>query len=219
MQKGVRSKKTIIPFLIIVCFLCILLCAAAKADKTKILIETPLYASPDFDGDVSLEKLLRNETVEIIGEKINVNGTDWYQIRYTTYEGYVPAGYVFFTVGTDDYKVVVEKISASSMSEIINVYSYYDETSDVVGTLVDGEKVNVVLDQEDYGEFSKVVYNNGYYFVKKVNITTGLTYNQQIALIIVSVMIGLLVVGGVFGATVYRKKKKSAKPVSEDAEC
>ena len=210
-------NTVVILMIVVACVLCVLFGAANFASKTKILVETPLYASPNFNGEISLEKLLQNESVEIIGEEIrDAAGNGWYRIRYNSYAGYVPSGYVFFTPGNDDYNVIVSKVTATQMSEEICIYAYYDESSEVVGKLSDGEKVDIVLDQYDYGAFSKIVYNNGYYFIKTKNVTTGLTYNQKIALIIVAILIVILIVGCVMAVMLYKKKKRSVKPVDNN---
>lgn len=192
---------------------CALFMGAAPASKSKILIETPLYKEPDFDSEKHLEKLPQNESVEILEEEVfDANGRGWLYVSYTAYKGYVPSGYVYYTTGNDDYNVIVAKATTSKMSEKINVYSYFDEKSEVVGTLVDGEKINLIDDGEDYGEFRKVVFGGGYYFIRSINVTTGMTLNQKVALIIIAVLVAFLIIGAVLGYTLYKRKKKNAKP-------
>ena len=62
-----------------------------------------------------------------------------------------------------------------------------------------------------YGEYLKVIYDGEYYFVKSENVTTGLTYNQKLALIISGGLIG----GGLAVAftviVLVRKKRASVK--------
>lgn len=190
-------------------------CFAAAPEKVnKILVNTPLYQAPDFASEKVLDEIKQNEVVQCVEEEVSVdeNGREWVRITYSSKTGYVPKSYLYLSAGTEDSNFKVVKATGKSSSEKIKLYSYYQETSEVIGTVVDGEKLNLVSDGKTYGDFSKIVYDGKECYVKTENITTGLTYNQRLALIIsVSLVCGLLLIG-VISVIVFHKKKKIEKP-------
>ena len=99
------------------------------------------------------------------------------------------------------------------MGENINVYRSHDENSEIIGTLTDGQKVDVLVDYSlslDYGEFTRIIYEDEIGFIKTVNITTGITYDQKLAIILLSSIIGALIVTAVI-ILVIRKGKMNKK--------
>lgn len=211
-----RRKTTVACVTIIITVIAVVFCifnAAAPVSHTRILLTTSLYKEADFDSEIVLKDLKANETVEKIGDKVvGTDGKEWILIQYNgQYEGYVPNAYLYETAGTEDYDLIVVKVTGSTTTEEIPLYFYYDENSEIVGKLVDGEKLNLVKDDTSYGEFSKVVYDGKYCFVKTNNITTGLTHNQKLAVIISSALFALLLVTGVVAVLIIQKKKKEGK--------
>ena len=194
---------TVLPF-------AILASAAKPADSYKIILDTPLYAEADFSAETVLESIPKNEPVEIIGEAIkDGENREWIKIKYNGYyEGYVPYGYLYKSSVYDQYDMQVAKATGNASSSKINVYRFFDENSEIVTTLSDGDRINVVLDNGEYGKFSKIVYGDSYLFVKTENVTTGLTYNQRLAVIISGALIlGLLIVGVVAVVIVHRRRR------------
>lgn len=195
--------------------------AATPIYYYRILLDSPLYADPDFESEKILNGIKRNEPVEVIGEPISGgNEKEWVKIRYNEeYEGYIPYSYLYKSAGNEDYDLQVVKATGKSTSEEIYLYSYYDETSDVIAKLVDGEKLDLIIDGKTYGEFSKVVYEGKTCFVKTEKITTGLTYNQRLALIISAALItGLCFVGIAVVLFIRSKKKNRATEQPSEAE-
>lgn len=218
-----KAKRRIILGLILcICVVFCIFCGATKANVAKILIETPLFAEMDLSGEKVLDTVKQNETVEVVGEPLlDTNGTSWQKIRYNNhYEGYILSSYLYYTSKTDDYSVQVAKATGKSMTEEIKIYRHYDEESDVAGTVVDGEKINVVIgDKTDYGDFTKIVYKNEYCFIKTENVTTSLTYNQRIALYISLALIVLLIaVGTVIAVVITKRKREFLKKEKEREE-
>ena len=211
-----KNKTTAARISVITAIIAVVFCifsAASPVYATKILLNTPLYQEASFDSETVLKEIRTNETVEKIGDVVrDETGKEWIKVRYNErYEGYVPYGYLYQSAGTEDYDMQVVKVTGSSTSEKIPLYSYYDTNSEIVGELVDGEKLNLVLDDNSYGEFSRVIFDGKYCFVKTSNITTGLTYNQKLALIISVALFVLLLAAGVVAVVIIQKKKKSGK--------
>lgn len=209
------KKKTagIVTILFVVLAVFCLFSASSPVFSYKILLDTPLYGDIGFDAEQVLKEIKRNETVDVIGEvTTDLEGREWVRIRYNAdYEGYVPYAYLYKSAGTEDFDMKVVKVTGKSTSEKVPLYSYYDEASEVVATLVDGEKLDLIVDGNSYGEFSKVVYNGKTCFVKTEKTTTGLTYNQRLALIISAALIAGLLFVGIAVVLVIRKKKREGK--------
>ena len=211
------SAKRITTVIIVITVIAVVFCCIAVAAKPvyvdKVLISTPLYTQPDFNSGTLFDEIKQGETVEILSEdEIVVDGKNWIKISYLGQEGYILSSYTYKSAGADDYDLQVVKATGKTSTEVINVYEYYSEDSKIVGTLVDGEKVNLVLGDK-YGEndnFCKIIYDGEYRFVKAENITDGLTYNQRLAVIItVSLVSGLLVLGVVIVVLIQKKKRKA----------
>ena len=195
-------------------FCCVLTSAFAPVTAAKLILDTPLYSDASFDSELVSEKIQQNETVTLIGDSIyDVNGNRWQKISIFDKEGYVLYNYIYFTKETIDYDVTISKVTATEMGERINVYRSYDENSEIIGTLTDGQKVDVLVDYSisfDYGEFTRIIYEDEVGFVKTVNITTGITYDQKLAIILLSSILGALIVTAIV-ILVIRKGKMHKK--------
>ncbi len=193
-MKSIRRAGIVVISTILLVVFCIFASAAAKPDTIKTLIKTPLYAEPSYSAKTVVPEIKQNEKVEQLEQPIlDAKGVQWVKIRYNShYEGYVPYSYLYFTVDNDGYEeIYVAKATGQKSSDEIKLYKYYDEKSETDKILHDGQKVNVVVEEDaSYGDFIKIIYEGEYYFVKKDNVTTGLTYNQKLALIIAGGLIG-----------------------------
>lgn len=213
-MKSIRRAVVVVFAMCLLVVFCFFAGAARNADVVKTLIKTPLYSEASFSSEKIIPEIKQNETVEQIEQPISDgNGVKWVKIRYNShYEGYVPYTYLYYTVGGDGYEVYVAKVTGKKTGDGIKLYKYYDEKSEAGKVLHDGQKVSVVLEKNtSYGEYLKVIYDGEYYFVKSENVTTGLTYNQKLALIISGGLIG----GGLAVAftviVLVRKKRASVK--------
>lgn len=191
--------------LVVFCFFSI---GAKENSVNKILSPTPLYLEADFDSQKVLEEIKQNEKIDLIGDSFfDVDGNRWQKISYLNYQGYVLYQYIYFTIDTSKQEVQIVRATSTYMGEIINVYRFYNESSEIVGTLNDAERVSLIVeDGAEYGEFSKIIYKDEFYFVKSINLTDGISYNQKLAVIITSGLVGGLLIICVVVFLVRRKK-------------
>ncbi len=209
-----RRLIALLVLCIVAVFCCVIISAFAPVNTAKLILDTPLYSDASFDSEVVSEKIQQNETITIIGDSIyDVSGNRWQKISIYDKEGYVLYNYIYFTKETVDYDVTIAQVTATEMGEKINVYRSHDENSEIIGTLTDGQKVDVLVDYSlsfDYGEFTRIIYEDEIGFIKTVNITTGITYDQKLAIILLSSIIGALIVTAVI-ILVIRKGKMNKK--------
>ncbi len=214
MKNRRRVGFAVIAVILLVVF-CVAAGGAASANYiVKTIVKTPLYLDAAYDSDLVLEYINANETVEIIGETIkDADNVQWIKIKYNSfYEGFVPRGYLYSKAGEDEYDIQVVRATGKSSSEEIKVYRYHDENSEVIAIIRDGEKVNVIIEQEqDYGDFRKIVIGGDFGFVKAENLTAGLTHNQKLAVIIAAGVFAALVAVGVIVVINKKKRKKKNK--------
>ena len=208
-----RQRKKFFIMIITVLFVvfCLLSGAAATIDYTaKTIMDIPLYKEASYNSEKVLEIIKQNEPLDIVGETvIDENGVSWIKVVYNSYyEGYIPSAYLYLKPGAEDYDIIVVKATGKSMSDEIKIYRHYDENSEVVAVLHDGEKINLIEEQDEiYGDFRKVVYNGEFCFVKAENITTGLTYNQTLAVIISCGLVAIIICVVLLSVYVSRKKR------------
>ena len=183
--------------------------------NARLIIATPLYREADFNSDIVLEEIQGNEIIEIKEEKFkNSKGELWQKIVYNKiYEGYIPYGYIYFSTNNLGYTVQVVKAKSMHIGQKINVYSYYDNDSEIISILTDGEKINLVVEQsKTYGDFSKIIVlkdgKGEIGFVKTENITAGLSYNQTLAIILAGGLTAILIIVSITIVIVMRKKRK-----------
>lgn len=190
--------------------------AYTNAYVAKSIISVPLYKEADFQSDIVLKEIKENEILELIGTEFKTtDGETWQKVKYNdAYEGYIPYSYIYFTTNNEGYTVQVVKAKSKSVGEKINAYKYYDDKSEIAYTFLDGEKINVIVEQSvNYGDYRKIiVMNDGkseFAFIKEENLTAGLSYNQLIAVIIASGFAVLLIMVGIIVAITVRKKRKN----------
>ena len=82
----------------------------------------------------------------------------------------------------------------------------HSETVGVDKYVHDGEKISVIDDGIDYGAFVLIEYDGERYFIYSDNVTTGLSYNQLIAVIIIAGVAGLIIVVSVVLMIIKRRK-------------
>jgi hypothetical protein len=116
--------------------------------------------------------------------------------------------YIYYSADNASYDITIKKATGLSMGEKIPVYDVCGEDGKTVGYLSDGEKVNVISEQNtDYGDYEKIVYDGEFRFVKSVNLTAGLSYNQKLAVIISCGVLGAVLIIVVTALFIHRKKK------------
>lgn len=188
--------------------LCVILCAAAPVNTQVykvILPATPMYEESQLNAKVMI-LLPQNATVTLVGESFMYGDIEWQKISYTTYTGFVTARALYRSTKNENYNVEIAKAVSGKMGEDINLYATHSFSGEVVCTVNDGEQLRIICDGVDYGEFLFVEYNGDYYFAPAVNVTTGLSYNQLLAVIIASCSVGALIIVAVT-VVVIRKKR------------
>ncbi len=173
-----------------------ILCGASPIDKYQyktILPDTPLYAESNEESTV-LIKIPQNAKVTLLGENFIAGEKSWQKVLYTDLEGYLLTELLYPSIDNDNYTVRPMTVVSDSMGGEIPIYSSHTDINAPIKIVFDGEKVNLIEDGLDYGEYAKIEYEGEECFIFRKNITSGLSYNQRLAVIISSVFIGIAVV-------------------------
>ncbi|NLL56427.1 MAG: SH3 domain-containing protein [Clostridiales bacterium] len=173
----------------------ILLCASAPYNRKVILPNTNLYSETDINSEV-LAKIPQNATVRLIDDSFQVGEFNWQKVSYNTMEGYVLSHDLYQSKGEDSFSITKAKVRSSKIGKDINLYVSHDSSSQVGAVVHDGEKLNIWSTEVDYGDFVMVEYKGNTYFALKSNVTTQLSLNQTLALIIggSAVALGIILV-------------------------
>lgn len=180
-------KKTAFVFIIIII---ITMCCGAASTKA-IHPDTPIFEDSDFDSSIVFY-IPQNASVIIIEDEFTIDNTSWQKVQYGSYIGYVDASMLYQTENQTNLSVEQIKATSDKMGEKIKIYEANSAESDVITKVNDGTKLKKVINDIDYGNFYEISYNDKRAFIKKDNTTTGLTYNQKIALIIGASTISVL---------------------------
>ena len=220
-----KSKKFLIPVIVISLVIMLFLCsigAGVKANITKVINDTPLFTeakiceTDDLETANTIVKIPKNSKIELVGDKFIVDGIEFQEVKYSSYQGFITYSSIYFTSDMETSEVVILKATSKKMGEDIIVYSVpTDNASFVIGSIPDGTKINVVKNGES-GDFSQVIYNDSYGYIYTSFLTEGLTFNQKLALIISCSAFGVLVFIGLITVIVIKKKKK--KTFTENTE-
>ncbi len=206
MKKGAKAVILVIAVLMTALFLC---AAAPNTQSTykAILKDTLLYKEPDLSSEV-LVKIPQNALVELNGNRITVNSKAWQPVKYTSFEGYVTAeGALYSSLKNDAYDVLLAKATTKKMGNSVALYKTHSENYPAKVSVHDGERLCIVQDGIDYGNFVMVEYDNEYYFVLKENVTTGLSYNQTLG-VIIAVCFVVVIIGVIVTVFFVRRKKR-----------
>lgn len=185
------------------------LCAAAPVNSyvyKTVLPDTPLYAETSSESEI-LIKIPQNAVVEIVGEKILTGETEWQKVKYTAFTGYVRNDAVYRSVANDNYMVTPVTVVSEKMGEDIGLYDTHTSDAVAVKTVHDGEKVRLISNGIDYGDYALIEYEGDFYFIRSSDITDGLSYNQQLAVIIAGCFVGALILVGIITIAVRKNKK------------
>ncbi len=188
--------------------LCVL-CAAAPVNSyvyKTVLPDTPLYAETSLESEI-LIKIPQNAVIEIVGEKIFTGETEWQKVTYTTFTGYVRNDAIYRSAANDNYTVKPVTAVSERMGEDIGLYDTHTADAVAVKTIHDGEKVRLISNGIDYGEFSLIEYDGDFYFIRSSDITDGLSYNQKLAVIIACCFVGALIFAGIVAIAIRKRKK------------
>jgi len=185
------------------------LCAAAPVNSyvyKTVLPDTPLYAETSSESEI-LIKIPQNAVVEIVGEKLLTGETEWQKVKYTAFTGYVRNDAVYRSVANDNYMVTPVTVVSEKMGEDIGLYDTHTSDAVAVKTVHDGEKVRLISNGIDYGDYALIEYEGDFYFIRSSDITDGLSYNQKLAVIIAGCFVGALILVGIITIAVRKNKK------------
>lgn len=203
-------KLSIILCLIIV--ILSLLLSASTPTEYNFTIKTiypasNLYADSSLQGQV-LIVLPQNATIVAVGEPFYQNDIRWQQAEYEGYNGFILYNNLYVSLQNDTYTIKIVKALSPKMGQGILLYDSHDFASEHIA-VCDGTKLNLIINDIDYGQFSKVEYNGKAYYVESAHITSGLSYNQTLSLIIVSAFAAVVLF--IVLALVISKRKKLKK--------
>lgn len=194
--------------------------------EIPIMINGEVTVSDDENGNprvsesIIIAEIKKNEEIAIISEteyKVNDKGDGIFaskeytfrKIKFSNKEGYVFADMIYFSPNTQTNKIDIMRTKSSKLGEQIPVYASYEKGAEIITYLTDGQKVNVVVqDNVSFGDKTRILYNNGFVYINTNNLTFGLSLNQTIAIIVLSVTIGVTIIIFVVIALIKRRKKK-----------
>ncbi len=200
------KKKTIFLLCCVILAVSLLAGASSSAVNYKVLLpNTSVYNAPSTEAEVAFV-LQQNESVVLVDESITgTDGRTWQKIKYNdTYDGYVLFQYLYPVQNGSTEKTEIRKATPNKIGEKVDLHSMPSATSEVVYSVEDGTKLNVIVGEVVYNGFVKVENEGKYYFVAEENVTKGLTKNQKIACIFVGAFVGILLV--VFVVLLIRKR-------------
>ncbi|MBO7156034.1 MAG: hypothetical protein J6V83_01375 [Clostridia bacterium] len=144
-----------------------------------------LHDSVKVYSDLSLTAVVAtldaHTEIEVLDAQ-KVEDEHYYKIAYGDILGYVKSIYVYFSGGETTYDIFVAKAYGKGIGDSIKVYLSDDVKSVVIDEIIDGTTINVAECESD--EFYIVIYEDGIGYVTQDSITTGLSYNQRVALAI-----------------------------------
>lgn len=167
--------------------------AQALHDNTNVYLYP--YISDDIVATVNIDDLL------IVVDNVATDGDKqvwgWYKVCLVSEDGTMTYGYVQSDYASKytNFKLpsfsTDATVSAGSLGGIINVYLLPDESSEVLGTLTDGDKITLAQEKLDTSsEWTKIVYKDMVGYVKTANlITEGITPLQITLIVVFSVVI------------------------------
>ena len=211
MNKGKKIEKTAVSVIVVLTIcLVFLLCAAAPAGTRytyKAVLGFSLYESADLTSTV-LVSVPQNAQVEPLGDPVTVDGKVWQRVVYSGLTGYTYSDNIYLSNKNDNFVFVVGKAKSAFMGQPIALYTVHDENAEPVRYMNDGENLRIVSDNVSYGSFSRIEYDGSYYFVRTENVTTGLSFNQTLAVIILGSVVGATCIVVLIVVLTKRRKKR-----------
>lgn len=178
------------------------LVAEASGESAYILHDGVKMYSDNTLGTVIAE-LSVNTPVTVTGSE-QIGGETYYILNYNGSVGYVRAAYVYYAefYGAE-LNVRAAKCLAEKVGGRINVYASPAEGAEVIYTLSDGVRIDVAECGSD--EYYLLIRGDGNGYVKKSEVTEGLSRNQRVALAVT--LISAVCVIGIF-ALIYVQRNK-----------
>lgn len=192
------GKKTIFKIFILVLTLLSATIFSASTpiyDYKVILPDTKLYLNADLSSEV-IANLPQNAIVTMQGDSFAVGEFVWQKITYNTIEGYVLSHDLYESREIESYSIKRGKARSAKIGEDIMLYVSNDINSAVASVIHDGENIDIVITKIDYGDFVLIEYKSAKYFALKDNVSTALSLNETLALIIggVALVIAIIII-------------------------
>ncbi|NCA92639.1 hypothetical protein EOM82_05230 [bacterium] len=201
---------------IIICLIIVILavCTSASTPTSSNYLFKTIHPNTSlyFDASLLSEVLIdipQNAEVTVVGEPFYQGEILWQKVEYAPFSGYVLYNSIYKSIENEPYNVRIVKAVSKSMGQKISLYVAHDASSEKI-EVNDGTKLNLIITEVNYGDFQKVEYQSNTYYVLKDNITTGLSYNQLIAVILASALVVLLIATSLI-IIMIRKRKLSIK--------
>ncbi len=148
-------------------------------------------------------ELQRNAEVRVLSGE-SIGDETYYRVEYNGQTGYVKAAYIYYAEFHNDVlEVRVAKCLADKVGGRINVYASTAEGAEVIYTLSDGVRIDVAECGSD--EYYLLIRSDGNGYVRKSEVTEGLSRNQRVALAVS--LISVVCVIGIF-ALIYVQRNK-----------
>ncbi len=201
---------------IIVCLIIVILAVCTSASTISsdnyvfktIHPSTALYTTPSLSSEVLID-IPKNAELIVKGEPFYQGEILWQEVEYSPFSGYVLYNNIYQSKTNEIYSIKIVKAVSKAMGQKISLYAAHDISSEKI-EVNDGKKLNMIVTEVNYGNFEKVEYQSNTYFVLKENITTGLSYNQLIAVIIAAAFAVFVIATAVI-IFLIRKRKLTIK--------
>lgn len=181
---------------------------AEKTDSTPSFTELKMlhtsggevYTYPLFD-EAAIQNSVDNKTLLTVigsGSDFHIGNHYWYEVSYTL-NGTAYTGYVLRTRVVDySASQIAEPVAsgriASGIASTVNIYSLSDEKSEILQTLTEGDRIELLEEYDENREFTLVRFNPidgneciGYVKTKFISLQTGLTDGQIIGIVLAAV--------------------------------
>jgi len=123
-------------------------------------------------------------------ELYKVEHYSFYFVEANGIQGYILANDIYYSRRDYVYDIVYKTVITKELFGKAAIYRYPDEQSEIVGEFYkDGSKVGVVKSADEYGKFEKIVYQEGYAYMQRDNLTSGLSKGQGISIIIAGIVV------------------------------
>lgn len=186
-----------------------------------------IYAFPYYSASVLINVPKGDEIqlIDNVGYNSGAHIWKWYKVSYKSSDGTIITGYadasdIYYSgYSTPPKNKKYLKINSEKFGVPVAMYSEPSDTSTAIfDNLTDGTRIMLAQDTFDTtSEYTRVTYDNATGYIKTVYLQQeGLTKNQELAIIISSVCLGILAI--ILLLIILMKKIKKIKPKDNLAE-
>lgn len=146
--------------------------------------DTPLYSAPGGDKIATIPQNAELTLGTLSG--------GWYEAKYLDLEGYVRQSDVYFSAGgVAGVRVISVKVLADGVGMRVALKAAPDAMSETLEEIGDGTRIEIVECGSD--AYYRVVGRGDPKYILKENVTTSLTRNQRVAMIIIGIGLASLI--------------------------